>query len=662
MAIVQNVPCPECQASGHDSTGNHLMVFDDGARLCTRTHFHASGERLYIPPDGDDPILKSEITGKIKYTQEQFNTLFEEGKLENPLIRKLALSGMRKKDAYACMSQKERNDIEMEWGYDLDYFNRLKFKNLTTRGIRGNWAKMYNVRVGLDANGAVERHYYPRYSAEPESWGRLEGAMCRTLPKDFKFGTLGKTFGNQLLFGQETVQVVMDSGRRRDKLIITGGQLDVLAAQQMLMESQAGTKYKDQLFHIWSPNKGEMAVDEILYHKDEINKFNQILIATDDDEVGNALALEINRIFRGKCKRMRFGKGCKDPNQCLLDGRHKEFVDSYWNPEDVVVPTGMIKSIGQLKKGSLETPTMGLSWPWPELNPLTFGIRTHWLCVLGAGTGVGKTETSKEIAFHLADLYGEQVGLVYLEEPVVKTVRSFAGKLVNKRLEEPPIHDKSDAFYNKASDYTDEEATEAIEILEAKNNVFIADTGGDKRISTVLEILEQFLAMGVTRIIVDNLTAIEMEKGGSKVEAIDDAMKRLGTFKDERPVSIFLISHLTRPQSPRTPHENGGEVLVNDFRGAGSITFWANVVIGIERNTNGATEEEKRTTTYRIVKCRDRGISTGSTVSAYLHPDSGRLLSQAAHSTYASKQRSKPKPQPKPEGDTAPWDEKEEEF
>jgi hypothetical protein len=31
---------------------------------------------------------------------------------------------------------------------------------------------------------------------------------------------------------------------------------------------------------------------------------------------------------------------------------------------------------------------MGLSWPWPSMDSVTYGIRKNYLSVWGAGTGV----------------------------------------------------------------------------------------------------------------------------------------------------------------------------------------------------------------------------------------------------------------------------------
>lgn len=95
-------------------------------------------------------------------------------------------------------------------------------------------------------------------------------------------------------------------------------------------------------------------------------------------------------------------------------------------------------------------------------------------------------------------------------------------------------------------------------------------------------------------------------------------MKRLGTFKDEYPVNIMLLSHLVKVHEGggRTPHTRGGEVYESDFRGAGSITFWANAVWSIERNTMAQQFRNKCITLYRNLKNRGIGHMVGSTVVA----------------------------------------------
>jgi len=623
--IVMNQPCPMCQETGHDQRGTNLMVFSDGGRFCNRVHWHKNNQTYYIAPDSDDPILDMEINGNIKYSIEQFKELCKEGKLDSSALRHLALSGMRGQDRWDVSTKEERQHMLKEKELDYEYFKRLKIKNLVTRHIKGEIAKFYDVRVGHDQDAKVDKHLYPQYDRS----GNWKGAKCRTLPKDFRYGHLGWLWGKGLLFGQITMSEILSRGGRKDTLLLVGGECDAMASQQMLQESRKGTKWEDIPFHVWSPNKGECALQEIIDQKEEINKFKKIILCFDDDEVGHKLTRGVAKLFRSKAFKLSLPSTCKDPNDCLMQGKEKEFVDSWWNPVDPF-EGGVVAGASKYRDKAKEQPVMGLSWPWPELDAVTYGIREHSLYVFGAGTGVGKTKTTKTIVDHLINKHKEPVVVIYLEEQAEKTVRSFAGELIGKDLTAPPLNDPDDPDYTSMRDYTKEQADAAIDKICDDNMLMIGDLEGRKDVDSVLEVCEEALALGYKHFIIDNLTAFEhnqKEGRAGSVQAIDTTMKRLGTFKDEQPVSLILLSHLKRPYGERKAHEAGGAVQISDFRGSGSITFWANAVIGIERNTIAETMEERCLTCFHCIKNRDVGYKVGTRVYASFDFKTGRLIS-----------------------------------
>lgn len=608
MAIVQSIGCPECQKNGHDSSGNHLMVFEDGGKYCNRAHYHSSGEPYYEKAGESQPITGMGITGKIKYTPAQFKELEASGKLSNPVIRAIALQGMRGVDRYAVADDSEKAAMELVWVKDKEFFDGLKIKNLIDRHIRGQFAKLYDVRVGHDAEGKVVRHYYPVHS-----FGEWCGAKCRELPKGFQWGHLGRMWGHVDMFGMHTLKAVLDSGTRKHKLLVVGGECDAMAAQQMLVESQAGTQYASRLYHVWSPTKGENCMEQIIANREHINQFKEIIWGFDADEVGQRMNREAARLFPSKSKVLLYPAGCKDANKCLKAGMHKEFVDSWFNPSEVNAGS-KIKSIHQLSDAAKVLPSAGKSWPWSGMNRITIGLRDNMLYLFGAGSGVGKTATTKEIIKHILEVHEEPCGVIYTEEPAKTTVRSFAGKWISKRLELPPTNDPADPDYDVSRDYTQAESDAAIDSLSEKG-LFVADLAGDTSIDAVMMACEEMLSMGIKNIVIDNLTGITLPKEmGNKVDAIDEAMKRIGNFKDEKPVRIFLYSHLKKVSMGRVPHEEGGEVILDDFRGSGSIKFWANYAFGIRRNTRGETLEERCTTILECLKDRDQGVMAGEKV------------------------------------------------
>lgn len=632
--IIRNEPCPECRKLGHDKSGDHLMRFDDGGGYCYRKHFH-EGNRPYYEQAGTARALSElPIQGDIQYTPSEFRELESDKKLVDPMIRALALGGMRKKDRFEVLNPEEKGAQVLEWSREVDWFNELKVRHLADRGIHGLIAKMYNVRVGHDEKGTINRHYYPRYEQ-----GVLCGAKCRSLPKEFTSGNLGKLFGKQDLFGQNTFKEVSESGQRKNFLLVVGGEPDAMAAQQMVIKELnnittiGGLSSLDGLkkFYILSVNKGEAGVQELIDNKDVINQFKSVIWCFDDDETGNKLNRAASKLFRGKSKRLVLPSGCKDPNDALNKGRDSEFVTAIFNAEEQRV-NGKIKRVGELKSKARIMVEMGKKYWLDGFNPITFGIRKHYLSVWGAGTGIGKTDTTMAHVHNLMQ-QGEDVVVIYLENQTDETARTFAGMLVGKDFNSPPQEDwelEAGFEYNPARDYTQQDLDDALDLLDNNDRLIIADLDGSKDVDAVMEVMEECFALGYEYFVVDNLTAFvhHDDKGrtATGVQAIDETMKRLGTFKDENPVNIMLLSHLVKVHETggRTPHTRGGEVYESDFRGAGSITFWANAVWGIERNTVAGSFRNKCVTLYRNLKNRGIGHMVGSTVVAEKDIRTGR--------------------------------------
>jgi twinkle protein len=631
MAVTQNLPCPKCQENGHDREGNHLMVFEDGAMYCNRSHHHKTGEPYYREKGKKHPIFEHDINGKIKYTEEQYRELESTGKLKDPKVRALALGGMREEVRYSVLDELEQLALEQQWERELSHFRTLKIKNLVSRGIRGEIAKLYGVRVGLNDKGRVARHYYPVYDEHME----LCGSQCRNLPKDFRSGQLGKLWGKTKLFGQDTVSAVCASGARKDILLIVGGQCDAMAAQQMLIESRKNTKWEGHLFHVWSPHKGEAGIEELANNLKQIQKFKKVIFAFDADEVGQEFNRKAVNLVRDRAYILTYPDGCKDANQCLLEDRADEFVDAWWNSTQPSFSS--IKSLDDhdLWERATKKVEMGMSWPWPTMTEHTFGIRPHNMYTIGGGSGVGKTEVAKEIIQYLMDFHNREVGVIFMEEPADMTAKVLAGKWINKKIHLPVNHHpKGHPQWDEGRDYTEKQAIKALDVLRAKKRLQIAECRGDTSINNIMAMCEQFVAMGIREIFIDNLTTISHDGKEGSVKAIDESMMRLGTFMQENPVSIFLLSHLSKPQDPRKPHEEGGAVRMSDFRGAMSISFWSTFMVGVERNTQADNLAERCTTYLRCVKDRLTGIATGEVVILQGNTKTGRLLEGATQRGY----------------------------
>jgi len=180
------------------------------------------------------------------------------------------------------------------------------------------------------------------------------------------------------------------------------------------------------------------------------------------------------------------------------------------------------------------------------------------------------------------------------------------------------------------------------------NRLYFADLSESRSLKAVMEQVEEFYTMGVKHIVIDNLTGIEVKTdgGGNEREGIDEALKTLGMYKDNKEVTIHLVSHLKTVGMGRVPHEEGGEVFLSDFRGSRSIGFWASYAIAVQRNTMAETIEEKTMTYLKIVKDRDQGLYTGHKVPLIGDEQTGNITEPAMRRKSTTVDKPKPKAKP----------------
>ena len=85
---------------------------------------------------------------------------------------------------------------------------------------------------------------------------------------------------------------------------------------------------------------------------------------------------------------------------------------------------------------------------------------------------------------------------------------------------------------------------------------------------------------------------------------IDNTMTKLRSLCEETGISMFLVSHLRRPQGDKG-HEDGAKVSLGQLRGSHSISQLSDAVIGLERDQQSGPEHAN--TTVRILKNRYSG-------------------------------------------------------
>lgn len=496
----------------------------------------------------------------------------------------LVLDGPSK--GYTPKKRKPKPDYLAE----IEQVKGLTFHELSSRNISKEACRRFGVRSILNAEGEDLVHYYPTLNDKNE----VIYFKRNTKDKKFVWLTTPKQDKKFLkFFGQD----LCGSGGKL--IIVTEGQLDTLATYDML--KSVGKKYR-----VCSINNGVSAAAQSFKDNYEwVSKFETILLAFDQDSPGQKAAGEVAKFFPvNKVKVMKFSE--KDPNDMWKAGKAKEFYDSIIAAKSAR-PDGIV-TIEDIYEKAISPPVLGLSWPWDTLTNATYGYRRGEVHGFGAGSGIGKTEGFKEIINHIIHTHNLPVGTIFLEEPAPKTAKVIAGKHANKR------------FHIPDGDWTKEELISEINFL--KDKLFLYDHNGYKNWDSIKSKIRYFAnVLGIKDIFLDHLTALVAQED-NEYRTINRIMEEMSSLVQELDCTIFYISHLKKAMG--LPHEEGGRVSVDQFRGSGAIAFWSHFLYGYERNQQAEGFEERNTTIFRVLKDRELGLATGLVFKLLYNHDTGR--------------------------------------
>ena len=419
--------------------------------------------------------------------------------------------------------------------------------------------------------------------------------VCQKLRfPDKSFRLVGDT-SNIPLYGQ---WLARDSGKM---IIVTEGEIDALSVSQAQNLKWPAVSV---------PNGAQSAAKSIRENIEFLEKFERVVFMFDEDDPGRKAAKECAEVL-SPGKAFIASLPLKDANEMLKANRGSEIVQAAWGAKEYR-PDGIV-AVDALIEEAKKPIEWGLPWCLPSLTEVTYGRRETEVYMIGAGTGVGKTDfLTQQIEYDVNKL-GEKVGVLFLEQKPVETAKRIAGKAAGKRFHVP------DAGWEQSDLET------ALENLRGK--VLFYDSFGQTEWDSVkAKIRYMAVSNGIKLIYVDHLTA--MADTGNERESIEQIMKEMAGLANELSIIIHCVSHLSTPEGK--PHEEGGRVQIRHFKGSRSIGFWSYFMFGLERNQQADDEDERSTTTFRVLKDRYTGQATGTTIELGYAPETGRIYEKDA--------------------------------
>lgn len=465
-------------------------------------------------------------------------------------------------------------------------FEDLEAVSLTKRGISKDTCSKF-------------KYYSTEYKGKPcqvacyfDDSGNLVGQKLRF--PDKSFAILGKI--DNRLYGSQ----LWSNGK---KIIITEGEIDCLTVSQL-----QGNKWPV----VSIPNGAQAAKKAIESNLEYLDKFEEVILMFDMDEPGRKASEECAKILPAG-KAYIANLPCKDPNECTTSGKGSEVLQAVWNakpyrPDGIVAGTDLyekcVTDIDDLKDS--------VEYPWVALQNKTKGARHGELYVFTSGSGMGKSTILRELEYYFGVHRGELCGIVALEESTRKTGMELMSIHLNKRLILDP-------------EGTDEdERSRAFAETIGNGNFFLYDHFGSLDSGNLLSKLRYMIvSLGCKRIFLDHISIVvsgmDTDEDGGERKAIDKLMTNLRSLVEETGATMFVVSHLKRPE--KKGHEEGAQVSLSQLRGSGAIAQLSDMVIGLERNQQG---DNPNVLTLRVLKNRFCGL-TGISGYLYYDQDTGRL-------------------------------------
>lgn len=390
-------------------------------------------------------------------------------------------------------------------------------------------------------------------------------------------------------------------------LVIAMGEKDAMTVSQLWANK----------FPVVSPAGGEAAAKkDVAANLERLLKFDKIVLVPHSDPAGFKAMEEVAKVFpAGRVFIARLP--LNDANDMHMAGRDQELISLIHNAP-AHRPDGIVSA--QSLVGLALSPTQtGLSFGMEHMDRWTYGWRDGEVIVLGAGTGIGKSDFMMQVFAHLikpAADGGEEtpVAVFNYEASPVSTLKAIAGKIWQRRFHIPEDHLWTEAELRAAMDY-----------LTAKcAKLFINDHFGSTDWDAVVERTRYLVhSEGVRRVGVDPMAAlvatVEDERKG-----LDRLMAESKSTCEELHVGMWFNSHLARPSEGKS-HEEGGRVTLRNFRGSGAIAMWPSFVFALERDQQSEDVEARSITTQRVLKDRFTGDATGKTQQLHYNTLTGML-------------------------------------
>jgi twinkle protein len=308
----------------------------------------------------------------------------------------------------------------------------------------------------------------------------------------------------------------IESAERNDWLIICEGEMDVLAFMEggynsvVSVPNGAVMKVVDGHIDPKDDNKFKFLWEA----KKQIDAAAKIVIATDSDAPGQAMAEEIaRRIGKDRCWKIEYPEGCKDANDVLMsagaDGVDNIVVNSKpWPVAGLYDAEHFYEELTTIYDRGMGR---GESTGYNNVDEL-YSVVTGQLTVVTGHPSSGKSEFIDQIMVNLAQSKGWKFAICSFEnEP-----RIHIAKLISKHLRKP-------FFDGPSPRMTKEELGRGKEFVQSHFSFLYQADGSLSSVDSIIERLKvAVLRHGVRGAIIDPYNYIQKGRDVSETDWVSD--------------------------------------------------------------------------------------------------------------------------------------------
>ena len=354
-------------------------------------------------------------------------------------------------------------------------------------------------------------------------------------------------------------------------LIIVEGEMDALSIMETGLDTAvsvpngAPMKVTDGKIDPSNDNKFRFIWDA----KDKIDLADRIVIATDGDTAGQAMAEEIaRRIGKDRCWKVEWPEGCKDANDVLVkhgvDALREAVVQCKpWPVAGLYDASKFFEQVDEIyDKGMGRGESTGY-----------FNVDDYYTIVEGQLTVVtgipssGKSEFIDQIMVNLAERKDWKFAICSFEnEP-----RLHIAKLISKYCRMP--------FFDGATKRLSKSELERGKDFVQSHFSFLYQADGS--LSTIESIVERMkiavMRHGVRGVIIDPYNYIQRPTTISETEWISDMLTQLRVFAQAHGIHIWFVAHPTKMQRGM----DGNVPVPKGYDISGSAAWFAKADVGM---------------------------------------------------------------------------------